>query len=135
MPECCRSRQASGSPLVYPRHGPNLLLLEQISVPVIALADDGRILFANTVFAEMLGCSPDAITSMSYEEIFYVLRPEETLFAVARLRADTTGDLQHLDGSTFFAKMSRSARIRGADSSEIATFEQLLERLSGLAEP
>ena len=135
MPECCSSRRASGSPLVHPREASTLLLLEQFPVPVIALAEDGAILFANTVFAKILGCSRDAVISMSYEEIFYVLPPEETLFAVARLRADTTEGLQHLDGSTIFAKMSKSARIRGADSSVIATFDQLLERLSGLAEP
>lgn len=135
MLEPCGSRGASGSPLVHSRQASPLSLLEQFPVPVIALADDGAILFANAVFAEILGCSRAAVTSMSYEELFYVLPPEETLFAVARLRADTTGDLQRLDGSTFFAKMSKWAILRGADSFAIATFEQLLERLWGLTEP
>jgi PAS domain-containing protein len=119
--------------MAEPRQTPALEVLEQFPVPVIALADDGAVLFANTAFAEMLGCSRDA-TSMSYEDIFYALPTEDTLFAVTRLRADTIGELLHLDGSTLFAKMSKSAMMRGADSVAIATFADLMERLSGLAE-
>ncbi len=72
---------------------------------------------------------------MSYEQILCALPTEETLFGVARLRADTIGDLQHLDGSTIFAKVTKSAVTRRAGSVAIATFDQLVERLSGLAEP
>lgn len=129
------SRWASDSPLAEPEQTSALLMLEQYPAPVIALADDGAVLFANTAFAEALGCSRDAVSSMSYEEIISALPIEETLFALARLRADTIGNLLHLDGSTFFAKMSKSAIMRGADSVAIATFEELLERLHGLAEP
>ncbi|OBG30515.1 PAS domain-containing protein [Mycobacterium sp. 852002-51057_SCH5723018] len=113
---------------------PALLVLEQYPVPAIALADDGAVLFANTAFAEILGCSRHAVTSMSYEDIYSALPTEETLFAVGRLRANTIRSLWHLDGSTFFAKMSKLAMMRGAHSVAIATFDELIERLSGLME-
>src|SRR5208283_1749318 len=109
MSESCDSWRASDSPTVEPRQTPALPMLELFPVAAIALADDGAVLFANRAFAGILGCSRDAVTSMSYEEIFYALPTEETLFGVARLRADTIGDLQHLDGSTIFATMSKSA--------------------------
>jgi PAS domain S-box-containing protein len=110
-------------------------MLEQHPAPVIALADSGAVLFANTAFAEILGCSRDAVSSMSYEEIVSALPTEEALFALARLRADTIGEMLPLDGSTFFVKMSKSAIMRGVDSVAIATFEELMERLHRLAEP
>lgn len=120
--------------MVRPHRRPALSALERIPLPAISLADDGAVLFANAAFAEILGCSRDAVTSMSYEEILHALPTEETLFGVARLCADTIGDLQHLDGSTIFAKMTKSAVIRRAGSVAIATFDQLVERLSRLAE-
>jgi PAS domain S-box-containing protein len=135
MLECRRSWRATDSAMAEPRQTPALLMLEQYPVPAIALADDGAVLFANTAFAKILGCSRDAVTSMSCEDIISALPAEEALFAVARLRADTIGTLLHLDRSTFFAKMSKSAIMRGADTIAIATFEQLMERLSMLAKP
>jgi PAS domain S-box-containing protein len=108
--------------------------LERIPVPAIALADDGAVLFANAAFAEILGCSRDAVTSMSYEQIFYALPTDEILFGVARLRDGTTADLQHLDGSTIFAKMSKSAVMRRAGPLAIVDFAELLERLWRLVE-
>jgi PAS domain S-box-containing protein len=135
MLERRRSGRTGDSRLAEPIQTPALLVLEQYPVPAIALADDGAILFANTAFAAILGCSRDAVTSMSYKDVFSALPTGETLFAVAHLRADTIGNSLHLGGSTFFAKMSKSAIARGADLCAIATFEELMARLLALAEP
>jgi PAS domain-containing protein len=124
----------AGDFMADPPHTPALMVLQQYPVPAIALADDGAVLFANTAFAEILGCSPDAVTALSYADILSALPPEETLFDVARLHADAIRSLQHLDGSRFLVKMSKSARMHGADGIAIATFEQLLGRLAALAE-
>jgi PAS domain S-box-containing protein len=110
-------------------------MLEQYPVPAIALADDGNVLFANAAFAAILGCSCDAVTAMGYEDILAALPSEETLVAVARLSADANGRLQHLDGATVFAKMRRSAIRSGHDALAIPSFDELTERLSGLANP
>jgi PAS domain-containing protein len=128
------SWEAGEFSMAKPPHAPALMVLEQYPVPTIALADDGAVLFANNAFAEILGCSRDAVTALSYDDILAALPPEETLFDVARLHAAAIKSLQHLDGSRFMVKMSRAARMHGADGIAIATFEQLLARLAGLAE-
>jgi PAS domain-containing protein len=128
------SWEAPESPMAEHPHTPALMVLEQYPVPTIALADDGVVLFANAAFAEILGCSPDAVTALSYDDIVSALPPEETLFDVARLHADAISSLQHLDGSRFLVKMSKSARMHGADGIAIARFEELLARLARLAE-
>jgi hypothetical protein len=109
--------------------------LTQHPVPLIAVADSGHVVFANTAFAEVLSCSCDAVTSMSYEDICSLLPADETLFAVAPLGADTIGGLLELGQATLFAKMRRSAITSGADSGAITLFDGLLTRLSQLAEP
>jgi hypothetical protein len=109
--------------------------LTQHPVPVIAVADGGAVVFANTAFAEVLSCSCDAVTSMSYEDICSFLPADETLFAVTPLGADTIGSLLQLGQATLFAKMRRSAITSGADSGVITLFDRLLQRLSQLAEP
>jgi len=92
-------------------------------------------LFANTAFAEVLGCSCDAVTSISYEDICSVLPTDETLFAATRLCPDAIGSLLQLGQATIFVKMRRSAILSGADSDAVELFEGLMKRLSWLAEP
>lgn len=69
MLECSRFRRPSDSPIAESCQTPALPVLEQYPVPAIAVADDGAVLFANTAFARVFGCSRDAVTSMSYEDI------------------------------------------------------------------
>jgi PAS domain-containing protein len=38
--------------------------------PVVAVVLDGTILFANTPFAEMVGCAPEGVLSLKFDEIF-----------------------------------------------------------------
>ncbi len=110
-----------------------LRVLTQHPVPVIAVADDGAIVFANTAFANVLNCSCGAVTSMSYEDICSVLPPDETLVAVTRLGPNTIGRLLQLGEATLFVKMRRSAILSAADSGPITLFEGLMRRLSRLA--
>jgi hypothetical protein len=117
-----------------PRMTP-LRVLMQHPVPVIAVADDGAIVFANTAFADVLSCSCNAVTSMSYQDISSFLPPDETLVAVTRLGSDTIGRLLQLGEATLFVKMRRSAILSAADSGPVTLFEGLMKRLSQLTEP
>ena len=112
-----------------------LRVLTQHPVPVIAVADDGAVVFANTAFADFLSCSSNAVTSSSYEDICSFLPADEALFAVTRLAPDTIGRLLQVGEATLFVKMRSSARVSAADSGPITLFEGLVERLSRLAEP
>jgi hypothetical protein len=89
-------------------------VLAQHPVPVIAVADDGAVLFANTAFADVPSCLFSAVT---------------------RLGADAIASLLQLGQATLFVRMRRSAIVPGADSGAITLFEALMERLSRLAEP
>jgi PAS domain-containing protein len=101
----------------------------------VAAADDGAVVFANTAFADVLGCSRDAVTSSRYEDLCSFLPPDETLVAVGRLGPGPIGRLLPLGQATLFVKMRRSAVIGADDSGPITRFEGLMERLSRLAAP
>jgi hypothetical protein len=127
MPE----RAPRDSPMDQWRQTPALRALEHNPIAAIAVADDGVVLFANTAFAKLLGCSCDAVTSMSYAYICSTLPAGETLFAVARLCPDTIGRSLQFGQATCFVKMHKSAVMNGVESVATAMFEGLTERLSG----
>jgi nitrogen-specific signal transduction histidine kinase len=110
-------------------------VLTQHPVPVIAVADDGAIVFANTAFADLLGCSCKAVTTSSYEDICSFLPPNEILLAVTRLGPGPIGRALQLGQATLFVKMRRSAIVSTADWGPIRQFEGLLQRLHRLAAP
>src|SRR5579859_6174576 len=103
----------AGEPLQRPDHSFStepprmtpLRVLTQHPVPVVAVADDGAVVFANTAFAAVLGCSSDVVASMTYEDICSFLPFDETLVAVTRLGPYTIGRLLQLGEATLFVKM------------------------------
>lgn len=108
---------------------PALVVLERIPVPVVAIAHDGSILFANGAFADMLGYDQQTVVSLKFEHIFQTLPVDESAVSVVRAHADLIVELLHKDGSTVRAKMSKSALMRGDDPVALATFQDLTERL------
>jgi nitrogen-specific signal transduction histidine kinase len=105
-------------------------VLEECPVPVIAVADDGAVLFANTAFAHLLGHSCEALTAISYRDICSALPADETLFAVTRLGAKAIESLMQSGQATVFIKIRKSATLSGVDSDAGAMFKELMERLS-----
>jgi PAS domain-containing protein len=105
-------------------------MLEQCPVPVVAVADDGAVLFANTAFAHLLGYSCEALTSISHADICSALPADETLFAVTRLGPKAIGSLTQSSQATVFIKIRKSATLSAADSDAVAMFKELMERLS-----
>lgn len=110
-------------------HLPARVVLERMPVPVLAIGDDGRILFVNAAFAEMLGYSPKAVISLNFIEIFQSAPVDEPPVSVARAYAGEIVSLFHADGSVVQAKMSKSALLREDDVMALATFEDLTEQL------
>jgi PAS domain S-box-containing protein len=108
---------------------PALVVLERFPVPVLAIAEDGDILFANEAFAQMLGHPADAIKAMKFQQIFHTLPAEESAVSVVRAYADLVVELVHQDGSIVRARMSKSALLRGDDPVALATFQDLTEQL------
>lgn len=108
---------------------PALVVLERFPVPVLAIAEDGTILFANAAFADMLGHSADAVKALKFRQIFHTLPADDSAVSVVRAYADLIVELLHQDGSIVRARMSKSALLRGDDPVALATFQDLTERL------
>ena len=108
---------------------PALVVLERLPVPVVAIAENGAILFANTAFAEMLGRTPEAVKALKFGQIFHTMPTEESAVSAVRAHADLIVELVHDDGSIVRARMSKSALLRGDDPVALATFQDLTERL------
>jgi PAS domain S-box-containing protein len=108
---------------------PALVVLERLPVPVVAIAEDGTILFANAAFAEMLGYTAEAVKSLKFRQIFHIMPADESAVSVVRAHADLIVELMHQDSSIVRARMSKSALVRGDDPVALATFQDLTERL------
>jgi PAS domain S-box-containing protein len=108
---------------------PALVVLERFPVPVLAIAEDGTILFANQAFADMLGYTTDAVKALKFAQIFHTLPSDDSAVSVVRAHADLIVELVHQDESIVRARMSKSALLRGDDPVALATFQDLTERL------
>jgi PAS domain S-box-containing protein len=110
-------------------HIPARLVLERIPVPSLAIGRDGRILFANAAFAEMVGHSTEALLSMEFGQLFRLVPTDESSVSVFRKYANQLVELKHADGSLVRARMSKSALMRDDDPLALATFHDLTEQL------
>ena len=124
-----RDGKVGQTPMALLKELPALVVLERLPVPVLAIAEDGTILFSNNAFAEMLGYSADTVTALKFREIFHTLPAEESVVSVLRAHADLVVELVHSDHSIVRARMSKSALLRGDDPVALATFQDLTERL------
>jgi PAS domain S-box-containing protein len=124
-------RQQGQSPMAILKELPALVVLERIPVPVLAIAQDGAVLFANTAFSEMVGWDSDEVLSLKFDDIFHLplTTESESPISVVQALANMVVELAHRDGSSVRALMSRSALIRADDNIALATFQDLTEQL------
>jgi PAS domain S-box-containing protein len=123
------SRQRGETPMTSLKELPALVVLERIPVPVLAIGNDGGILFTNTAFAEMVGFEPEEVLSLRFDEIFHEAPGSESLLPVVHALANMVVRLAHKDGSVVRALMSKSAALRSDDQFALATFQDLTEQL------
>jgi PAS domain S-box-containing protein len=108
---------------------PALVVLERIPVPVLAIANNGALVFANSAFSEMVGRAPDDVLSLKFDEIFHLPPTTHSVVSVVQALANEVVELAHRDGTSVQALMSRSALIRSDDDIALATFQDLTEQL------
>ena len=108
---------------------PALVVLERIPIPVLAIGHDGSILFTNTAFAQMVGCEPEEVLALRFEEVFYGAPASESLLSTVHALANMVVELVHKDGSVVRALMSKSAMMRADDNFALAAFQDLTEQL------
>jgi PAS domain S-box-containing protein len=121
--------QPGQSPMAILKQLPALVVLERIPVPVLAIAQDGTVLFANTAFSEMTGWASDEVLSLKFDDIFHLAPTTESPVSVVQASANMVVELAHRDGSSVRALMSQSTLIRADDNIALATFQDLTEQL------
>jgi PAS domain S-box-containing protein len=108
---------------------PALVVLERIPVPMLAIAHDGSLLFANTAFAEMVGRELDEVLSLRFDQVFHRAPASEFLLTLVHALADMVVELAHKDGTVVRALMSQSAVMRADDQFALAAFRDLTAML------
>ena len=123
-----RPRTHDESQMETLRRLPALRVLGQLPVPVVAVTEEGTVLYANDAMAEMLGLARDRLEAMNFRDVFET--PLESASAVVDLQrhANTLVNLSHADGSVVRAVMSRSALQRADDDIALVTFHDLTEQ-------
>jgi PAS domain S-box-containing protein len=106
-----------------------VVVLERLPVPSLAMARDGIILFANTAFAEMVGYRQDELAGWAFPEVFRTVPAALCALSGVDALANLVVELQHCEGWTVRARMSKSALMRSDDPVVLVTFENLTERL------
>jgi PAS domain-containing protein len=124
-----RNGRSGDSPMDILTRFPAVVVLERIPVPSLAMAQDGIILFANTAFAEMMGYRQDRLAGLAFPEIFHTVPAAVCALSGVDALANLVVDLQHCEGWTVRARMSKSALMRCDDPVVLVTFENLTERL------
>jgi PAS domain S-box-containing protein len=124
-----RNGQADLSPIATLKRLPALVVLERIPIPVLAIANDGTLVFANSAFSEMVGRLREDVLAMTFDEIFHLPLTTGSAVSVVRSLANEVVELAHQDGSSVRALMSKSALIRADDDIALATFQDLTEQL------
>jgi PAS domain S-box-containing protein len=124
-----RNGTSGGSPMDILTRLPAVVVLERIPVPALAMARDGTILFANTAFAEMVGYQQDSLAGLAFPEIFQTESAALSALSSVDALANLLVELQHREGWTVRARMSKSALMRRDDPVVLVTFENLTEQL------
>jgi len=124
-----RNGQASLSPMATLKQLPALVVLERIPIPVLAIANGGALVFANSAFSDMVGRTREDVIAMTFDQIFHIPLTNEPAVSVVQSLANEVVELAHHDGSSVRALMSRSALIRADDDIALATFQDLTEQL------
>ena len=105
-----------------------LPILEWMDVPVLGLARDGTIVFANWAFADMLGHTPELVLTLTYPEIFGPVADGRSPVAALQANADRVVQLTHLDGTAVQAKVSDTLMV-GEDELALTSFDDMTEQL------
>ncbi|ORW56402.1 histidine kinase [Mycobacterium parmense] len=124
-----RNGGANDSPMDVLKRLPAVVVLERIPVPSLAMARDGSIVFANTAFAEMVGHGQDRLAGAPFSQIFHAAPAAVCALSGVDALANMVVELQHCEGWTVRARMSKSALRRRDDPVVLVTFEDVTEQL------
>ena len=123
----CRTQVVGQSPSDALMQMPASALLERFSAPVLGIARDGKVVFANTAFCDMLGYTQEALLTLGIDQISNL--DGKSAFTLMRAPADAPVQFVHRDGFIVAATMSMSALRRDDDPLAITWFKDVTEQL------
>jgi PAS domain S-box-containing protein len=124
-----RNGRSGNSPIGILTRLPAAVVLQRIPVPSLAIARDGTILFANTAFGEMVGYRHNTLTGLAFPAIFHTAPAAVRALSDVHALPNLVVELQHCEGWTVRARVSKSALMQCDDPVVLVTFEDLTERL------
>jgi PAS domain-containing protein len=83
-----RNGHTGQTPMDTLKQLPALVVLERIPVPVLAIAQDGAVVFANSAFSEMVGRAPVEVLSLKFDEIFHLPPTRESAVSVVKVAGE-----------------------------------------------
>ena len=109
---------------------PPLLLLERLTVAVLAVDDRGTIVHANDAFAAIVGYPAEDLAGISVTTLVPSI-PEGSCGVVSTVRAHANSiiELRHAEGWMLPVLMSGSALRRHDDSVVLTTFVDITEQM------
>jgi PAS domain S-box-containing protein len=124
-----RRRVTSSSPAAILAELPAAVALRRLPVPVLAVASDGAIVFANEAFCTMVGYPVEAVPRLRFQDLMPGAGVDDSALTVIRTHANRVVELMNEDGTTVRATMSASALVRGDDPIALVAFHDLTEQL------
>src|SRR5262249_23645990 len=107
-----RVGQSRDSPLDFVRRLSAVVVLGRMPTPSLAMARDGIIVFANRAFAELVGYRQDRLTGAVFPKIFRTVPAAVCALSGVYALPNLVVELQHREGWTVRARMSKSALMR-----------------------
>lgn len=110
---------------------PVLVLLDRLPVPVLAVAQDGLVIYMNRAFEHMLGYPQGALRECVIGDLVHTVSPPRSAVTELHESAGKIVALTHRDGSTVRAALSRSTLERHDDPVMLVCFQDVTEQLWG----
>jgi PAS domain S-box-containing protein len=110
---------------------PALVLLGRLPVPVLAVAQDGLVIYMNRAFEHMLGYPQDDLGGCSIGDLVQTDAPPRSAVTELHESAGKIVALTHRDGSTVRAAISKTTLERHDDRVMLVCFQDVTEQLWG----
>ncbi|WP_187776497.1 PAS domain-containing protein [Antrihabitans cavernicola] len=128
-PRIERREAAPQTPRGYLERLPITLVLDRFPIPILAVHEDGVIVYVNAAFADMLGygCSSELIDRRAE---LLLADTDHTKFGIGCLRGEPSRvDLRHREGWTLHTLVSTSALVRADDPVALVAVHDMTEQL------
>ena len=102
-------------------------LMERLSIPLLAISDDGAVIIANDAFAELIGWAPTELAAAKCVDIFHDVVAGQGMLSFVGARAEQVVALCHRGGHHVYAKMTRSVLLRRDERAALVALTDVTE--------